>query len=761
MSSKFSRFIYYTFFERHDKENRELMCGLFPSLYSEVIAKEKKEKEERAKYVNGIFNTECLEGPTKACLTVCDFGEQVNRGMYFLPTIYEKYGLFIDTSIPVISKEILEYTGPSPYDDRETITIGKMKLKDLQEEQYFELAKTFADKHNLMVKAFDGLLGLFYKEVEKAKKRLLEIDFGKHSDQPFVKKGKFPHRLNEVFGKHPVNGWMHLLFTDKSKDGKDYHITCDPKTIESHPRKVELPEKETYRNDKEFKKQFMDVAHDAMVRRHWYFSDFYLHLSYKAREKHTYILGGSGSGKTELLKILINEDVEKFKSVFVLDPHGDFAKQVAHFSVFNTDIENLIKDYELRIKERIQKKETTKTAKELYDINIAPLKEIISKTGVTNTKDLLVYISPEYSDNDLYACYNPLEHDYNSLPETQRRNKLSFKIGQLVSAFEVIFGSDFTHNMYLLVFNCLRLLMEKEDSNLLDLLEMMQPEKAQPHLKDVSHHWDKELVDYFENIYPGERLNTTKSAVYTRFAQAFTNQILKTMLTQRKSTFNPMELLDQRRSVIVNLSQGYFTEVGTKILGSFLTAALTTHGLNRSTISGSKRVPIYAYIDECQNFLNSNIDKTLEELRKFKIHLTLANQYLGQFRSEPKLKDSILANTGIKFCGKASFEDQNKLSKYIGMDISSLPQLKTGEFVVKPHPNKEPVLFKAYSHLVESIDKKEKRGNYMKNYVWSEVEEEQLKKYYVKILPSTPSKKKSNQTSTISSFKPPKPDELL
>jgi ABC-type transporter Mla maintaining outer membrane lipid asymmetry ATPase subunit MlaF len=36
-----------------------------------------------------------------------------------------------------------------------------------------------------------------------------------------------------------------------------------------------------------------------------------------------YILGGSGTGKTELIKKLILEDIEHGHGVFFLDPHGD------------------------------------------------------------------------------------------------------------------------------------------------------------------------------------------------------------------------------------------------------------------------------------------------------------------------------------------------------------------------------------------------------------------------------------------------------
>jgi len=794
MSSNFSKFIYYNLIKQHDDKQRRLMQTFFPSMYKENTNAEKKESDRMAKYVENIFEKECKPVILEKCIMVSDFGETTNGAEYFPSEIYTMLGLFHDKSLPILDKWKLKFVKPDPYKDRDTITVGKLKLNDLPREQFIKLFLQYAKSHNLMVRTFDGLLKAYNSEVDKCRKRLIDIDYAKYSKQSFVKDGRYlpelwkhlgtnpklkgpafneenmTDKMKEILDKYPtfkvVNidmGSIHHFY-DNKKTGKKQYLTCEPAEPNSYPRKIILPSRQDSRSQDEFEKLLIEMAKDVMVGKKWYDKDFYLHIANKVRKMHTYILGSSGSGKTELLKLLINQDVSDYKSVFVLDPHGDFANQVARFSVFTRDLEESITIYEHEIAKNRKENVEAQLKYEDYYLNIIKnLKIYTEEKKVTNFRDLLVYISPEYADYDMYPCYNPLEHNYNSLPETQRRNKLSFKIGQLVSAFEVIFESDFTHNMYLLVFNCLRLLMEKENSTLLDLIDLMQPKKANIHLTDANKHWDPVLVDYFENIYPLDRLNPTKSAVYTRFAQAFTNQILKIILTQRKSTFNPMDLLDKGKSVIVNLSQGYFTEVGTKIFGSFLTAALTSHGLNRSTIPENSRVPIYAYLDECQNFLSSNIDKTLEELRKYKIHLTLANQHLGQFRGQAKLKDSILANTSIKFCGKASIDDQKKLSKYIGIDITELPKLKVGDFVVRTDPNKDPILFHAFSHLVEDIDRKQKTSKYMKRDTWKEVQKEQLKKYYRKITPSSPQQQAASK-QTIDhegAYSPPKPNKLI
>ena len=51
------------------------------------------------------------------------------------------------------------------------------------------------------------------------------------------------------------------------------------------------------------------------------------------RQRHTYVLGKSGSGKSELLKLLVYGYLRKPGSatVVVIDPHGDLAEEIARF----------------------------------------------------------------------------------------------------------------------------------------------------------------------------------------------------------------------------------------------------------------------------------------------------------------------------------------------------------------------------------------------------------------------------------------------
>ena len=129
-------------------------------------------------------------------------------------------------------------------------------------------------------------------------------------------------------------------------------------------------------------------------------------------------------------------------------------------------------------------------------------------------------------------------------------------------------------------------------------------------------------------------------------------------------------LLDEGKIIIVNAQQSKLSEAGTTILGALLTAEMTIMALGRANKPKEERHPVFAYIDECQNFLNDKIDKLLAEARKYGVHLIMANQFLGQFEGMGRLKESIFANTAIKFCGSASAQDKTTMSKELNFDFS-------------------------------------------------------------------------------------------
>ncbi|MGH1337254.1 MAG: helicase HerA domain-containing protein [Aureispira sp.] len=425
-----------------------------------------------------------------------------------------------------------------------------------------------------------------------------------------------------------------------------------------------------------------------------------VYITLSSRQRHTYILGKSGSGKTELLKYLIHQDIQAGNGVFVLDPHGDLAQECLRFKLFEQP----------------------------------------------TYKDRLVYISPEYMNQGFVPQYNPFDYVPTETTIFEQRNALSVRAKELSKSFESFFGNDFTPNMKLLLGNCIKLLLEAPHVHLGHLIDLLYPNGTgtDPYEDILATHHDSSLRQYFEHIFPAGRLDLAKTALITRLDEATSNQFFKHMLYAPKSSFNFRSLLDQGYIIIINASQAKLSRDGTHILGALLTAEMTIMALGRANQSASKRKPIFAYIDECQNFLNDGIDKLLAEGRKYGVHLLMANQFLGQFDGMSRLKQSIFANTAIKLCGSASVKDQTAMAKELKYTFDSNLQLGKGRFVCGIEGYKG-ILIQASNKLLPPL---EKNPHYASEEKVKTILQEQLEQYYHQIDSYTGETKKTDPEDT-------------
>jgi len=70
--------------------------------------------------------------------------------------------------------------------------------------------------------------------------------------------------------------------------------------------------------------------------------------------------------------------------------------------------------------------------------------------------------------------------------------------------------------------------------------------------------------------------------------------------------------------------------------------------------------PAFLIIDEAADYFDANVDALLTQVRKFKLGLVFAHQYLDQL--DAGLRASFAANTAIKFAGGVSDKDARALA---------------------------------------------------------------------------------------------------
>ena len=352
-----------------------------------------------------------------------------------------------------------------------------------------------------------------------------------------------------------------------------------------------------------------------------------IRISENARQAHTYIIGASKSGKSELIKDLIFSDFQKEnKSVILIEPHGDLAEQVAKLKGKNND-------------------------KLVYiDFTLDP-----TKTPVLNPFDI--------SDRS---------------PEN-----IEIQAQALIDAFEDILGSEFSTQMEELLGATIRTLMQTGKGDFWELRRFMDDEnnsdlitagKASPNPKD--------RLFFNDGSFNQQSYKPTKNSLKSKIGTYLGYAVFRNFTTG-KSTIDLKKLTDGKMWVIFNLSKGKIGKKVSPILGRFVIASLQNIILQRAR--AQHRTPVYLYIDEFQNYTSETIEEIFSESRKYGFHLTVAHQNTGQLLG--KMRDLIFSNTSVKIIGRNDTDQLKKLSNQILVEFEELDKMTTGNFYMRVEKN--------------------------------------------------------------------------
>jgi len=346
--------------------------------------------------------------------------------------------------------------------------------------------------------------------------------------------------------------------------------------------------------------------------------------------RHAYITGGSGSGKTELLKQLIHASYHRpDEAVIVIDPHGDMVQQIAQWEYFLGD-ENL------------------------------------------------VYIDP-YLSEDQVPPFNPL-----IVPEGTSMQQKEVIASQLVNAFEQLLkgsgGDSLTVNMRTVLTPCLLTLLDRPGSTLADLQRFMN-DRLNAKLVELGTRSKRRAIrDFFAYAFLEDTsLKQSKSAI-SRKLQSLFNTFAFDEVVNSTTTLDLEGMINEGKIILFNLSKGRMGEEASEAFGRLIVAAIQGLALRRADTPEEHRVPINLYIDECQNYIAPATMQILEEARKYGVSLTLAQQVVGRGMSS-EMQSVVLNNTNIKVAGRTPEDD--KMAKILGKTQADVQALETGQFWMK------------------------------------------------------------------------------
>lgn len=321
------------------------------------------------------------------------------------------------------------------------------------------------------------------------------------------------------------------------------------------------------------------------------------------RRRHFYVVGKSGTGKSTLIANMAINDIRNRQGLAVVDPHGDLC--------------DILLDY-------------------------------IPSYRVND----VIYFDP--SDQTRTFVINPLEVKN----EAQKELVASGIVGIFKKLFAFSWGPRLEH----ILRNTILTLVNVPDSSFMDVPRILTDKAFRAEkLKYID---DPVLLrfwrDEIDNVQP-RQLEEAVAPILNKVGQFLSSKTIRNVVGRPKSTIDLEEVMNSGKILLLNLSQGYLGEDSAALLGAMIITKIQIAAMNRVSMKEEDRKDFFLYVDEFQNFATESFAKILSEARKYRLCLTMANQFMTQVPED--IRNAILGNVGSLVTFLVSAQDGPILSR--------------------------------------------------------------------------------------------------
>ena len=309
----------------------------------------------------------------------------------------------------------------------------------------------------------------------------------------------------------------------------------------------------------------------------------------KDRQRHMYVVGKTGMGKSTLLENMAAQDIQNGEGMAFIDPHGSAAETLLDYVP-----EHRIND--------------------------------------------VIYFAP-------FDLNNPVSFN---VMEDVGPDKRHLVVSGLMSTFKKIWVDAWSARMEYILTNALLVLIEYPDTTLLSVNRLFSDKAYRTQVVDyckdpaVKAFWTEEFANYTER-FAADAL----PAIQNKIGQFTGNPLIRNIIGQPHSSFDIRKIMDDKKILIINLSKGLVGETNANLLGSMLTTRIYLAAMSRADlpVAQMKTMPnFYFYVDEFQSFANATFANILSEARKYHLNLIIAHQYIAQMEEE--VRDAVFGNVG-------------------------------------------------------------------------------------------------------------------
>jgi type IV secretory pathway TraG/TraD family ATPase VirD4 len=337
------------------------------------------------------------------------------------------------------------------------------------------------------------------------------------------------------------------------------------------------------------------------------------------RRSHFLVIGKTGTGKSALLQTMVAQDMAHGSGLALFDPHGDLAESV---------------------------------------------RDAVPQSRRAD----LIYL--DVPDENLTWSFNPFSH----VPVERR----ALVAAGFIEVFKKMWPDDWGPRLEHLLRNVVFTLLERPGSSFADIPALLADKDFRKEVVDdlenreVKEFWIGEFARYSQPFRA-----VVVAPLQNKIGALLTDPLLRRILTADTNTLDLRNTMDTGKVLIVNLDKGRIGEGPASILGALLVSHIALAGFSRRDIPEAQRRDFHVFLDEFHSFTTLSIATMLSELRKYRVNMVLAHQYLAQL--DAAIRDAIFGNVGTVISFRVGAHDAAFLArefapKFAAEDFISLPR---------------------------------------------------------------------------------------
>lgn len=346
------------------------------------------------------------------------------------------------------------------------------------------------------------------------------------------------------------------------------------------------------------------------------------------RMYHTYLLGSSGSGKTNLIENIIAHDLQSDEDccVIVIDSQTQLTEKLAALDIPNTT--HITPKYDLALN--------------LFDVGYEDMKDrgIEGETLINKTVGLLSFV------------------------------------------LEGMMWAEFTNPQKTIFQYVIQLVISIKGGNIYTFMDVLADGGHIKFAKEISQ-LDENMQRFFEVDFPSPDYKRTREAIRRRMDGLLLNPTFRRLFSATENKIDMFDEMANQKLILIDTNKPMLDDAPSAFFGRLFIALILRASYRRFGTGATKR-PVYLIVDEAHEYFDRSISDMLEQARKANIGLVVAHQSISQARGAKggsNITDPLMVNTATKLIWTSFREDATKFAGSMQVkaeDILNLPQFTFG-----------------------------------------------------------------------------------